>query len=69
MSGYGPAEDELTIKYLKISHVLSVVPCARAHFANKGIKYLIFDDIQDDSSQNVLKYFERANAYVHEALS
>jgi len=45
MSGYGPAEDELTIKYLKISHVLSVVPSARSHFANKGVKYLIFDDI------------------------
>jgi hypothetical protein len=45
MSGYGPAEDETTFKALKLTHVLSVVPAARAHFASKGIKYLIFDDI------------------------
>ena len=69
MSGYGPAEDYATIKSLKITHVRSVVPAARAHFASKGVKYLIFDDIQDDSEPNVLKYFERANAFVHDAIT
>ena len=69
MSGYGPAEDLKVINNLKITHILSVVPAARAEFESKGVKYLIFNQIQDNHDQNVLPYFEQANEFVHKALS
>ena len=48
MSGYMAAESWKTIERLGITHILSVTPGARAKFANKGIKYLLFTEVKDN---------------------
>ena len=48
MSGWQAAENVSQIEKLGITHILSATPGAREKLASKGIKYLIFNDIQDN---------------------
>ena len=45
MSGWGPAADEKVVDRIQITHIVSVFPGARPLFKNKGVKYLILNDI------------------------
>ena len=51
MSGYGPAGEWENFKKFGITHVLAVVPRAGCNFEKEGVKYLVFDDIKDNSEQ------------------
>ena len=57
------------MKELKITHILTVTPYANPLFKDEGVKYLIFDDISDNSAQKILKYFKKSNEFILNALS
>ena len=46
-----------------------MTPYARPLFEKNGIEYLIFDEISDDSQQQVLQYFEKSNKWIKEVLT
>ena len=45
MSGYAAADCWETLQRCGITHILTVTPHARPKFENKGIIYMILDDI------------------------
>ena len=48
MSPYVPAEDYNLLQQCGITHILAVMPGAEAMFEDKGIKYLIFNEVEDN---------------------
>ena len=68
ISSVRPARDPVVIETLGITHVLCLIPTnyQRDH---KEVKYLKFDEIQDDSAQQLLSYFSKSNKFIHDALA
>ena len=50
MSGYAAADCWETLQRCNITHILTVTPYARPKFKNKGLKYMVLDEIQDNNS-------------------
>ena len=69
MSGYGPAKEWENFEKFSITHVLTVTPYADRHFEKDGVKYLVFEDISDNSEQSIIQYFEQSNAWIKEVLT
>ena len=68
MSGYAAADCWETLQECGITHVLTVTPHARPKFEERGIVYMVLDEIQDNNGQNVINYFLKTNAFIKEAL-
>ena len=69
MSGYAPADCWATLQRCGITHILTVTPHARPKFEDKGIVYMVIDDIQDNTQQNVINYFQQTNVFIKQALA
>ena len=57
MSGYAAADCWETLQTRGITHILTVTPHARPRFEEKGIIYMVLEEIQDNTSQNVINHF------------
>ena len=57
MSGFGPADEEEVLNKHGITHIVSIIPCYTAPFPGK-YEYLVFDNIQDNSEQEILPIFK-----------
>ena len=68
MSGYAAADCWETLQRCGVTHVLTVTPYCRPKYEDKGIVYLVLDEVQDNSEQNVINYFTESNAFIKNAL-
>ena len=69
MSNKNAATCSETIKMHGITHVLCVCELTDKPFEKDGVKYLLFNDLADNLSQDIIQHFEESNAFIKEALS
>lgn len=50
MSGYAAADSWETLQRCGITHILTVTPHARPRFEDKGIVYMVLEEVQDNTS-------------------
>ena len=50
ISSVRPAKDPVVIETLGITHILTLIPTGNKPHEEKGVKYLTFDEIEDNSA-------------------